>query len=766
MIKNIQSLRRFGIFQDYTNKGVQDFRKYNLFYGWNGSGKSTLSRLFRCIENCTTSDEFRSAEFTVNVDGDSRITQANINEASLKIYTFNHDFIEENISWNDIVKSILLIDKKKITERKKLEQLKKQQEKDTEAHREEREATQKLEDDISKFLTGSARRIKSNLQAIDTKDTYYLNYDKRKFKSFITDNQAIKADTLLLDSSKITELIDAAKPNQKSLIKFTEQKLKGESLSQAKTDINTLLKTNVISQTIQRLVDHADIKTWVEAGLKLHNHRRGNQCEFCGNTITKDRIKQLEEHFNDDYKVFQDKLEKHDQWLSDQSIQQPSLPSKSEFYDEFKQEYSEACEALGKDITALNDEISKWRKSLKKKIDNPLETNLSVSPISVKTFNESVTAIDAAVRKHNYKSNNFETETKKVRKQLELHYAATEVKEFDYYEKVEEVASRTAKRDDLWETINGRETEIRTLEDSLSDAGLGAERFNESLRKFLGYSELTLRFSPEKKGYEILRNGSEPVDGKLSEGEKTAIAFVYFVTKMKENDNEVENTIVIVDDPVSSFDSNHLFSAYSFLRDNCRNTEQLFVLTHNFTYFKLVRDWFKANNESRGRKNSPKGPSASFYTIEVSTGKPRCSTIKNADSSLVDYNSEYHYIFSRLHEYKDSPTLSRDAAFLTANLARKLLESFFSFKYPRHRSDLARLMADGLKGCETTDEVKKEKIYRFINKYSHSLAIEVNEDSSENLIGESQNVIGDIFTWLREVDEVHYEEMLEMLETK
>ena len=72
-------------------------------------------------------------------------------------------------------------------------------------------------------------------------------------------------------------------------------------------------------------------------------------------------------------------------------------------------------------------------------------------------------------------------------------------------------------------------------------------------------------------------------------------------------------------------------------------------------------------------------------------------------------------------------------------------------------------MDRGLKNCEVTDEATKEKIYRFINKYSHSVVIEINEDSAENLVGESQNVIGDIFTWLQEVDEVHYNEMVEVV---
>lgn len=41
--------------------------------------------------------------------------------------------------------------------------------------------------------------------------------------------------------------------------------------------------------------------------------------------------------------------------------------------------------------------------------------------------------------------------------------------------------------------------------------------------------------------------------------------------------------------------------------------------------------------------------------------------------------------------------------------------------------------------------------------------IEINEDSSENLVGESYSVIGDIFRWIKEVDETHYKEMEEVV---
>lgn len=760
-IKNIQKLKQFGIFQDHTNSNAKDFGKYNLFYGWNGSGKSTLSGLFRCIENKATSSKFPSSEFSVSLDSGTLITQANVANSGLKIYTFNHEFIDENISWNSIVKSILLVDKEKIEEREKLEKLKKEQEVDGKAHGIEAEAIKKLDSAVSKFGTDSARHMKTSLQSIDTTDSYYLNYDKRKFGKFIEDHlEESKSDGSLLDDQKIVELTNAAKPDQKSPITFNQQAIYQEIFTKAKERLDDLLKTSVVSQTIQRLVEHGDIKSWVETGLDLHKRNDTNQCEFCGNIIKEERTKQLEAHFNDDYKAFQTRLEGADGWLAGQYIQSQILPAKSDFYDEFKSWYGEACTALEKAIIALNEEITVWHTVLKEKIANPLETGLTVEVISessVKAFNDAMTAIGAAVDKHNHKSGNFKEETDKAKKQLELHYATTEVKSFGYHDKKKKVVDRTAANGTLKTTINTRSTEIRELEDSLSNEGVGADQFNESLHKFLGRSELTIRFNPVKKGYEILRNNSEQVDGNLSEGEKTAIAFVYFITKLKENDNNIEDTIVVVDDPISSFDSNHLFHAYSFMKVSCEKAKQLFVLTHNFTFFKLVRDWISRKNK---RDNQD---IANFYVVKANNEVPRTSTYTDAEPALTLYNSEYHYIFSRLNSLKNQQALETDDHFLAANLSRKLLESFLSFKFPKNRGNFANLFNTAVSASQNPKDEGKEKIRKFINEYSHNDLIETNDDFVENLFGEGFSVISDIFDWINELDEKHYQEMMEVV---
>jgi wobble nucleotide-excising tRNase len=379
----------------------------------------------------------------------------------------------------------------------------------------------------------------------------------------------------------------------------------------------------------------------------------------------------------------------------------------------------------------------------------------------LKGFNAAALTLHEVITKHNKKTENFEKETKLSKRRLELHYASTEARDFGYFNRVKSSIEIKEKLDEANTSLAMQAEKIRKIENSLSSAGVGADRFNDALHRFLGRSELSLRFKPEASGYEIIRNHIGGHDGNLSEGEKTAIAFVYFIIKLTENGNNVSDTIVVVDDPVSSFDSNHLFHAYSFLKTHCENVKQLFVLTHNFNFYKLVRDWFDGVNKNRIKKG--KELTAYFYVIESDSDNPRSSSIKNADQSLTRYSSEYHYLFSRLYAFRQKNSLTIEEAFLTANISRKLLEAFFTFKYPKNRSDVAVLLTEAQKGCTKTTLDTKEKIYRFINKYSHSAVIEVNQDTAENLHGESHSVIGAIFEWIEEVDPVHYKEMEEVV---
>jgi len=130
---------------------------------------------------------------------------------------------------------------------------------------------------------------------------------------------------------------------------------------------------------------------------------------------------------------------------------------------------------------------------------------------------------------------------------------------------------------------------------------------------------------------------------------------------------------------------------------------------------------------------------------------------------LTLYNSEYHYIFSRLYSLKNQQVLETDDHFLAANLSRKLLEAFLSFKFPKNRGNFANLFDTAVAASGNPEDEGKEKIRKFINEYSHNDFIEINEDFVENLMGEGVAVISDIFNWIGELDEKHYSEMIDVV---
>lgn len=766
MILRINRLRQFGIFTDYNGSGIQQFGRYNLIYGWNGTGKSTLSNVFSCLESRSLSHRFSGSQFSIALDDGTALTEVNLAASQLNIQVFNQRFIQENIEWDKSVKSILLIAKEKIHDLQALEKKKAEFGEKQKAHTATLTEIRTKTEALDKFLTGAAKKMKTGLQAIDTSDNYYLNYDRRKLSKFIEGNgESVAKKESVLSDEKVIELTNAAKPDHLPSITFVSTAIEEGYFKKAAGRIRDLIGTTAINQAIERLTDNPGIRDWVQKGLEIHEHHKSGSCEFCGEAFTKDRAEALAAHFNKEFTDFQTRLNNAATWIESQGAPANTLPVSTSFYKEFATEATKLEVRYKEAAQKINEQIEGWREALKGKITDPSKTGIQIVDVvedNVTDFNAILSSIVDIVKKHNNKTDNFSAETTKAKKSLELHFAAAEIQEFDYAGNEKQCKDLEVTAGIDKKAIDELTLEVRKFEALLSNETVGAKEFNDILHRFIGRSELCLSFNQVKKGYEIIRNGLGAHDGNLSEGEKTAIAFVYFITKLKENGNNIKDTIVVVDDPVSSFDSNHLFHAYSFLKTQCIDAKQLFVLTHNFTYFKLVRDWFTTTNKNRARKTPPKPENSFFYRLDAPPGTPRHSLLVDADDSLKNYGSEYHYIFKKLYAYREQATLNRDEAFLTANLARKLLESFFTFKFPRARSDVSQLMDAGLEGCTITTKELKEKIYRFINKYSHSDVIEITEDSAENLAGESHSVLNNIFQWIEEVDKKHFSEMVEV----
>src|SRR5690606_12810404 len=150
-----------------------------------------------------------------------------------------------------------------------------------------------------------------------------------------------------------------------------------------------------------------------------------------------------------------------------------------------------------------------------------------------------------------------------------------------YGETEKDIKNQKEELDKVLKALNELEIEIKKLEAILINESVGADAFNKSLAQFIERKGISIEIDKSLKGYKLIRAGKSETAKNLSEGEKTAIAFVYFISKLKENGNSIDKSLIIVDDPITSFDSNHLFHSYSFLKQECEKAQQLFILTHN-----------------------------------------------------------------------------------------------------------------------------------------------------------------------------------------
>jgi len=281
-----------------------------------------------------------------------------------------------------------------------------------------------------------------------------------------------------------------------------------------------------------------------------------------------------------------------------------------------------------------------------------------------------------------------------------------------------------------------------------------AEELNAEMASYLGSDEL--RFEVKDTGYTITRNGRPAMN--LSEGERTAIALMYFLKSLADTGFDAANGIVVIDDPVSSLDSNALYCAFGYMRARTAQVGQLFVLTHNFTFFRQVRHWFE---KMKGQKKPDitKRP-AQFYMVRAHVnGAGRNSILSTLDPLLRDFESEYQYLFKRVVD-EANRTLAQDTLspyYGLPNVARRLLEAFLAFKIPGQAGELY----DKLEQVDF-EVGKKSRILRFLHTYSHLDQISEPEHDV-SILSETPAILKDILALINKLDTEHYNGMIDRI---
>lgn len=741
IIKKITKLKNLGLYTNFSwDTSLQELKQYNVIYGWNGTGKSTFSKLLGSL-NTGSHEDFPDLEYQILDSDGNNHTHGSVFSTPIRV--FNTDFITENIDFDTLSsKSITVI-----------------------LGKQNKEALQAIEDD-------EAELAKVN-EAITLKTKEKESKEKEKGLEFTAVAKIIGAVSrggVVRTYNKTHAEQAFAKLSGKELLEETELEQLVKSVAQPSLpeqsvlslgDVATelpdiievaraLLDRTVEASVIKRLKNNVDISEWVETGIQVHKDHESSTCEFCGNPLDSTRLSELAAHFNEEDAKLKTEVDAlADRLVSVYNTVKSIVPTdKMNFYQELHDDYGSKSAVLASQRDSLLEDIKGFGELIRsKKLHTTDKLEVTDAP-NATSLEASLEELNAVVANHNKKTKDFTNQQKIDTEKIEKHHLS------GIYDKVDMLKDGIKTLEDELTALRNGDTEqvgktkllarIAENKAKVSSSHKACELLNESLKKFLGHDEITFAPNSEDTGYSLLRRGSPAKS--LSEGERTAIAFVFFVTQLQDDSFDPQTCIIVVDDPVSSLDANSQYQAFSFLKKATEDASQLFILTHNFDFLKLIANWVKHSRKPFG-----------LFMVKNSfseTDNTRSAYLDKLDKALEDFESEYHYLFNVAYKYKDDGTIAN--AYKMPNIARKLLDTFLMFRVPKNTNTFNRLQEIAY------DEEKKASVYKFTNDQSHITG----SGFDPSLVPEAKNCVSDLLDMMKAVDPDHFKYLEEGITTQ
>lgn len=757
-ISKLRQLRNVGIFADHSHvTGTPDFRRYNLVYGFNGCGKTTLSRVFQSIAAEQLSPHLPAGgELTIELSDGTLIRADSLKCAiSSRIAVFNHDFVSDNLIWRSgAAKPVFYIGTAQANALKLLQLLEKRiprrREAFATAEKESRgkdRAFASLKTEIGKLVAEelslgrryNATNVEVDYGAFDLQTSQLLGEEERKARKALINREAPAQDIAFQRPAPF-----ASAATVRQALAICHQALGGVM--------------------IEALRQHPGMTGWVKAGADYHVEHGLDDCLHCGQPLTPARIAALQAAFDTAFETHVrdiaetrtsiGELVEDLRGISD-AMPVGELPA--ELLEPFRSARAN-LQAAGARCLAM---LRAVRSSLEEKSHRPNFAVAAVLPEPIDSIDaidaaidEAVAAIAAVVAAHNLRNSRFAEEQDAARKELKSHHLR---EGHTRYAALRDAALAAERKRDIREHLADRlERQVVEVRDKLRSHGPAVETINALLKSFLGHGELTL--ATDGEGYRIQRRGKNAV-GPLSEGEKTAVAFCYYLTKLEEDGRRKKDVIAIVDDPISSLDTKALNYAFSLLKRTLTDTSQLIVLTHNIDFMNEAKKWLYWKAYPR---DDTKPPVASLLFIATSVspcGTIRSSSIGELPVLLREYDSEYQYLFSLVYLFNEGR--ADQFAYLMPNAMRKVFEVFLAFKCPGSSGVESKLEQGTIRDCGI-DPASLAALARLSNLESHGDSLDDLIKLPAMTVEESTGAAACLFRLIEMLDPEHFKGMKSM----
>lgn len=776
MLRRFDSIKNCGIFEDYRwNSSVSDFQRINLIYGQNGAGKTSLSRALDTLN--TGAGGYANVSITVSkADGSDPVAsrQKHIDEFD-RVFVFSERYVRDshNFDGDTEVEAVLTLSNRTVEDEKRIEVLKGLIEtamtEFATATSEARASAEALENGY----TAIAREMVNVLSRAGGEYASNSNYNQGVVKRKFAGSHSSWA--LLDDARKTADLATVTSDNKAEI---TPRSYSLTVRDELRTDAVRLLSESPVSVVLDTLTEHQEAVSWVERGRHLHEGK--DICIYCGGKLTDVRKWQIEQHFSDEVERVQREL---DALIREVKGVQASLTGllgdgtlAGSLFDDLASTYKAEHESAKKQVAEFGEWIAGLLKALDKKRSNvvgKVEYEIAESP------EIDGSKLEQLIVNHNKRVAKHALLVKESAKRVELHLLKEAEDRIN--ELAEDAKTKAMKKDCLESTIKQHNEEVASLENVEGDPLPSAEVMSRELTRILGRNELSFELLSDGKHYRITRNGAPACD--LSTGERTAITLIHFLRNVKEKSKAAKSKpIVVIDDPVSSLDSNSAMGISTYIWAETvakEHTEQVFLLTHNFELFRQWDIQIDGLNGKRGPSNS-KGYTSNCYELVAPHRKVGGGVCKRVptfiawppnEETRLKVRSAYHHAFItsvRAHlamADDDSMETKLDALLLYPNVLRRMLETFLAFKYPTTAgkfTEAMRTAGEQLEalGYEGNADGLRLHLTRFTHGYSHA-------DSPETDVAvnpdEIKSVLVSVFTFMSVIDQEHFEGLCELV---
>lgn len=299
------------------------------------------------------------------------------------------------------------------------------------------------------------------------------------------------------------------------------------------------------------------------------------------------------------------------------------------------------CILLEKSLNSLEEERKEYNKAVKKTA--PIISTLHRINAEIAYYD----VIDLSVR--------FDAQQKKCESEKKLYDRLYS----DYVEKNKAVEDLEAQRKNIKLAIDGM----------------------NACMKYIFFSEDRLRIEFIDGEYKLLSRGKSVKPCDVSVGERNIIGLCYFFISILEGKEERkaydDEYMLIIDDPISSYDNENRIGILSFLKyklsvflESNRDTKAL-VMTHDLVSFYDIHKIFEEIVDACKQKG---------YQIP-----PKFNRFELKDNMVVPFSynkrQEYTELMKNIYDYATGHTQQHEL--IIGNMMRQVLEAFSTFEYKK-----------------------------------------------------------------------------------